>query len=183
MARLKARTACEGHLPLRCGSMRLAEVTWAPISAIAPFAGQQGVVSGLLDDQVGLHWPEPGLSFCHGSARVIWAGLDLAFLVGAAVPDDVLQYAAVTDQSDAWAVVSLEGPEVRQVLARVCPLDLRETEFPVGRCAKSLVQHMSCLIVCEEGERFIICVFRSMAASLCHDLHVAMQSVGARKGT
>lgn len=47
------------------------------------------------------------------------------------------QAAAVLDVSDAHWVVDLEGPLVREVLSKGCPLDLHARAFPPGRCART----------------------------------------------
>lgn len=47
------------------------------------------------------------------------------------------QAAAVLDVSDAHWVVDLEGPLVREVLSKGCPLDIHPRAFPPGRCART----------------------------------------------
>ena len=85
----------------------------------------------------GLGWPAPGQVIAQGSARAQWFGLDLALLIGAAPEAGLARHAALTDQSDAWAVLRLEGAGAGDVLARLTPLDLRESVFGTGRTARA----------------------------------------------
>src|SRR4051812_12045131 len=50
--------------------------------------------------------------------------------------------AAVADQSDGLAVLRVAGPNVRELLARLVPVDVHERAFPVGAVACSIAGHM-----------------------------------------
>jgi heterotetrameric sarcosine oxidase gamma subunit len=52
--------------------------------------------------------------------------------------------------------------------------------FEVGHAARTMLGHMSCLLLRVEADRFLVLVFRSMAASATHDLDRAMRMVAAR---
>ena len=78
---------------------------------------------------------------------------------------------SVVDLSDAYAMLRLSGPKVRDSLARLVPLDLHERRFAPGAVAQTVVAHMSVTLWrLEEAERaapvFEICVARSLAHSL-----------------
>ena len=87
----------------------------------------------------------------------------------------------MTDQSDGWAVMRLEGAGARDVLARLCPLDLRAPVFKRGHTARSLLGHMNASITRVGVNAFEIMVFRSMANTAVHELNEAMKSVAAQK--
>ncbi len=91
-------------------------------------------------------------------------------------------HAALTDQSDAWAMVRLEGAAAEDVLARLVPVDLRQSVFKRGHTARTMLQHMAVSITRISGEAFLILAFRSMAGTLVHDLETAMKGVAARRG-
>ena len=99
-------------------------------------------------------------------------------MVAGAVSLDGL--AAVTDQTDAWAVIHIEGQGVEDVLARLVPVDLRGPVFKKNHVTKTMLGHMSVTIKRVGSRGFEIMVMRSMAATLVHDLHVAMRGVGLR---
>ena len=96
-------------------------------------------------------------------------------------PDASLgEYAALTDQSDGWAVVRLEGKGAGDVLARLVPLDLRPASFKRGHSARTDLAHMMASLTKVGENAFQIMVFRSMARTLVHDLKTAMEGVAAR---
>ena len=100
-------------------------------------------------------------------------------MVEGARPEGLDGLAAVTDQSDAWIVVRLEGAGAEDVLARLVPIDLRGRAFPQDSAARTLLGHMSVGIVRVPGG-FEIRAFRSMAGTLAHELGRAMRAVAAR---
>ncbi|WP_322866539.1 sarcosine oxidase subunit gamma [Aquicoccus sp. G2-2] len=175
---LLAKTPCAGKPPLSIGEASLNEVDWGAITSVAPFAGQEQAVSEALKAHVGARFPAPGRMTGKTGARVVWAGLEQAFVLGPAVA--ALKGAAVTDQSDAWTCVELEGVGARAVLARVTPLDLRPGVFKSGHAARTQLAHMSAVVMRLGENRFGIMVFRSMARTLVHDLQEAMRSVAGR---
>lgn len=172
MADLFATPAVTG-LPLTIGRVTLAAFDPGPVTAIAPFPGR--------DLSPALRFPAPGEVIAEGPGRLIWAGRETAFLTGVPAPD-LAGRAAVTDQSDGWVWVTLAGAgtEAMAVLARLCPLDLRPGAFPVGTSARSVLQHLSVLLVRTAEDAFQIAAYRSMAGTLVHDLSGAMKAVAAR---
>jgi sarcosine oxidase subunit gamma len=83
--------------------------------------------------------------------------------------------ASVADQSDAYAMLRLSGPKVREVLATLMPLDLHPRSFRVGDVAATLAAHIGALLWrLEDGAEgeptFELAVPRSMAASLSQAL-------------
>ncbi len=79
--------------------------------------------------------------------RIVWAGPDDWFVIGAAGQADTLihrlhealagVHAAVTDVSSGYTVLRLVGGPVREVLAQGCPLDLHRRAFGPGLAAGS----------------------------------------------
>lgn len=163
-------------LPVRRGAAVLAALDPGPVWSIAPYPGRD--LSAALAP---LHFPAPGEVVEGGGMRLVWAGRDMAFLTGAPAPAlDGL--AAVTDQRDGWVWVTLTGADAAAVLARLCPLDLRAAAFPVGTSARSVLQHLPALLVRVGDQAFQIATYRSMAATLLHEVEAAMRAVAARRG-
>lgn len=180
MIELKARSACFGVLPKQVGGMRLQEVEIDHITSIAPFRGQEAAVNEALMVTHKVSFPKPNRSTGRIGERLIWSGRGQAFLVGPALSADLDGLAAVTDQSDAWAVVRLEGARVAEVLARLVPVDLRAQSFRQGHTARTLLGHMSVSITRVGDGAFEIMAFRSMAKTLVHEITTAMESLAAR---
>lgn len=180
MAELTVTEPCAGlGLPITEGACRLAACAPTPISAIAPFPGRLAEVDAALQ-AMGLGFPKPGASVASEGARAVWAGRATAFLMGAAPPEGLTEHAALTDQSDGWAGLQLTGAGAEAVLARLIPLDLRAPAFPPGSAARSLLNHMPCLVLRVADAAFELFTYRSMAGTAVHELAEAMRGVGAR---
>lgn len=177
MVRLTALTPAEGELPVSIGSVTLSEIEPEAITWIAPLKGRHSEVAKALLDMTGCDFPEPSRATRSATTRVIWVAPGQALVLGAPVS---LQGAAVTDQSDGWACLSLDGKSSRDVLARLTPVDLRDPTFPVGASARTLLGHMTTSITRLDSSTWEIMVFRSMARSAVHELTRAMKGVGAR---
>lgn len=122
--------------------------------------------------------PEPNRFAEKKGARIVWTGREQAFLIGVDAPE--LEGAAVTDQSDGWAVLEVSGPAAVDVLARLVPMDLRLTACPVGSALRTQVNHMNTVILRTGDYAFEIMVFRSMARTAWHELETATHMVAAR---
>lgn len=181
MVRLIAKSPSEGILPFEVNGLTLVELDVGPITSVAPFDGQAVVASDRLRALAGMELPKPNRSSGREGARAVWSGAGQAMVLGVAVDAAMRQHAALTDQSDAWAVFRLEGQGVEDVLARLTPLDLNPGVFKRGHVARSLLGHMSALFLRVSGEAFEIMVFRSMARTAVHEIEVAMKAVAARK--
>ncbi len=179
MVDLIARTPLNAMAPRTIGNVTLSELTFDAITSLAPFKGQQKSVSDALKGQIDAALPKPNRATGKAAARVVWFGLDQALVLGpplAAIPG-----AAMTDQSDAWTCVQLDGKGARDVLARLTPLDLRAAIFKTGHAARTEIAHMSGLILRTGATRYQLMVFRSMAQTLSHEVESAMQMVAARQ--
>ncbi len=177
MVKLASLTPAEDKLPISIGDVTLSEVVPEAITWVAPFKGQQDEVSKTLLSETGCGLPGPNGVTRSDTATVIWVAPGQALVLGAPVTP---KGAAVTDQSDGWACLRLSGEPSREVLARLTPVDLRDTAFPVGATARTLLGHMTASITRLEHATWEIMVFRSMTRSAIHDLSRAMKGVAAR---
>jgi sarcosine oxidase gamma subunit len=175
---LIAKSALEGQ-SVTVGTVVLAEVDVGPITSIAVLpGGAKAVVKGL--KTLGLAMQEPNSFAEKKGARIVWTGREQAFLISADCP--ALDGAAMTDQSDGWAVLSVSGPGSVDVLARLVPMDLRLMTFPVGRAIRTQLNHMNVVLLRTGDHAVEIMVFRSMARTAWHELETAMHMVAARSG-
>lgn len=51
--------------------------------------------------------------------------------------------ASVTDQSDAYVILRLAGPKVRETLAKLIPIDVHPRSFQVGAVAKTVCSYVN----------------------------------------
>ncbi|WP_238475703.1 sarcosine oxidase subunit gamma [Rhodophyticola sp. CCM32] len=180
MASLIAKPAASGLLPRQIGTVTLSEETPGAITALMPYAGQTRATSTALKTAHGLNFPGPNRSTRGENITACWSGMDQAFLIGGAPDPALAATAALVDQTDAWAVLRLEGKDAAATLARLTPLDLRSAVFKRGHTARSLIGHMSVLITRTGAQGFTILIFRSMAATAVHELETAMTGIAAR---
>lgn len=174
MADLIEKTAATGLLPVTHGTLTLSE-TVTPLTSVMPFKGRDKSVRATLGA-----WPATGRAVKSPHGPVLWSGRGQAFVCGVA-PDGLDTVAAVTDQSDAWCVLVLEGDGLEGALARLTPLDLNPAVFKRGNTARSLLGHMNALFHRVSAKRIEILVFRSMAKTAVHELEHAMKSIAARQ--
>ena len=178
MPELIAKSALEGQ-SLTIGGVTLTELDPGPITSVALFPGGAKLAAKGLK-ALGLSFPAPNTFTDKKGARIVWTGRDQCFLMSVAAP--ALEGAAVTDQSDGWTVLGLSGPGAVEVLARLVPIDLRLAAFPVGRAARTQVNHMNAVILRTGDYALEILVFRSMARTAWHELESTMAMVAARAG-
>lgn len=179
MAKLLERSAAERALPepVTIGAARLAEARVEAITWVAPFAGQERAVSAALKEAAGLTFPKPGRVSRSKTARALSVGAGQALVLG---PEVAVEGAACVAQGSAWAILALSGEDARAVLARLTPVDLRDAAFPVNATARTLIGHMTASLTRVGENAWEIMVFRSMAATLVHDLTRAMRQVAGR---
>lgn len=159
-------------LPLALGACRVSALDPGPIAAIAPFPGRTAALAARLGG-----FPAPGEVLDLPAGRLVWAGRETAFLFG--TPPDLAGLAAVTDQSDGWAGLRLEGADGAAALARLVPVDLEDLAPPAS--LRSLLNHMPLLLIHPTAEVWELYSFRSMAGTMVQEVVTAMRSVAARR--
>jgi heterotetrameric sarcosine oxidase gamma subunit len=180
VANLMEKSAGAGLLPVTIGAFVLSEPEMVQITSIMPFYGQEEALSAVLTDAYGAAFPKPNRTTGRNGTRMVWSGRGQAFLIGAAPVAGLTRYAALSDQSDAWAALRLSGTGVEDVLARLTPLDLNPGVFKRGHTARSQLLHMMASFTRLKANEFEIMVMRSMAGTAVHDLQTAMKGVTAR---
>jgi heterotetrameric sarcosine oxidase gamma subunit len=176
---LIAKSPLAGRAPVTRGTLRLSETSMEAITSIALFPGQSKAIAKVLKP-LGLTFPTPNTVAQSGEARLIWTGRDQAFLTGVPAPAIPPEVAAVTDQSDGWAGLAVEGPAAHEALMRWVPIDLRPAQFPVGMAIRAPLYHMQAIILRLVANRIDLMVFRSMARTAWHEIDLAMTTIEAR---
>ncbi len=180
MARLIAKTPCDGLLPVEIGELTLAERDPGHLTALSPMKGGHERADRALKAAIGTGFPAPGQSAKgREGARVLWFGVSHALVMGPKV--EAVDGAALTDQSDGWCVIELKGPGARDVLARLTPIDLRPNAFAKDATARTLLGHMSASITRTGDDAYLILVYRSMAGTAVEEITRAMRLWQARK--
>lgn len=182
MVELVAKSPCAGLLPLETGAVRLSEMEMTRLTSLAPKPGQEKPLSESLRAAHGMAWPEVNRATGKEGARAVWFGKGQVMLIGPAPEAHLAMHAAMADQSDAWAMLRLEGEAAEDVLARLVPIDLRRSAFKRGHTARTMLGHMNVSITRIGDAAFLVLGFRSMAGTLVHEIETAMKGVAARQG-
>ena len=155
--------------PVTAGGVSLSHRPHTAIWSVAPFAKTEAaVVKSLKLPPIG-----------QATKSAFWAGHRQWLLRDVAMPKS--KRAAITDQTGGWIIFTLSGPRAADVLARLCPLDLRDAQFPVGASARTEFAHMMALIT-RANDGFEIWVMRSFAKTAHHHAVDALRSVAAQNG-
>jgi len=93
---------------------------------------------------------------------VVCPAADTAGLVTALTKGLEGTHHMVTDVSDARAVFRISGPASRDVLGKVCPVDLRPATFQAGQFRRTRMAQVACAFWAEDATTFTMVGFRSV---------------------
>lgn len=83
----------------------------------------------------------------------------------------------LNDQSDSWMMLRMSGTRCRQALERICPLDLHPDMFELDDVARTVMEHLSVVILRESEDGFLLLSPRSSARSFVHEIEVSVTNV------
>lgn len=149
--------------------------------------GDHGLLRGPAEEAAGVAFPDRNRVNLAGDRGLFWMSPDEALLMlpyaeaGAAVARigaalEARHHLAV-NVSDARAVIGIEGPGAREVLAKVAPVDLHPLAFGPGDFRRTRVGQVAGAFWCEDEGRFGLICFRSVA-----DYVFALLAQSARDG-
>lgn len=130
-----------------------------------------------------LHGPDGDETALHAALTAGFSGRHAA--PGHAAPGHAASghaascHASVVDVTDNSTLLLLEGPAVRFVLAKGCPLDLHPSAFAPGRCAQTLVGQVPVTLWQQTEDRFALLARRSFAPFLWDWLVDTGEEVGS----
>ncbi len=174
------------ELPLAVGATRLLAAQPAALVSVGPFRGQLEEASKLLRSEIGCELPDTGRYNDGEVGRILWSGHQQWFVAGnnPALAESLKRVlagkAAVSDQSDGWTLLALIGAGARDVMARLCPLDVSAEAMPDKSVARTEFAHMMALITAIPNG-FGIMVMRSFTATAVRRIRDAMASVAAQR--
>ncbi len=182
MVRLIANDPLDGLVPVQIGGVDLLAPEVGVITAIAPYDRSKTALSGALKGAHGLGFPAPNRTTGKGVTRCVWTGRCQAMLIGPTPDPALATHAALVDQSDAWAILRLQGAGALAVLGRLTPLDLRPDVFKTGHTARTELAHMMSSLTRVAAQTYDLMIMRSMVQTAVHDLTTAMRSMAALDG-
>jgi heterotetrameric sarcosine oxidase gamma subunit len=168
-----------GPMPMKIGTVVVEEVH----TSLFTVGVHKEISKSLLNTMksvTGMDWPNVCQIKSKDNISLMWFDHTHVAIMGVTPTPQLEKIAAVTDVSDAWLIIDIDGVDARKVLSRVTPTDMREEHFKIGTTQRGDLMHMQASISCIAEHRFRIMVFRSMAQTLLHELTIAMKSVAAR---
>ena len=82
-----------------------------------------------------------------------------------------------TDQSDTWAMIRVKGPKSRDVLERICPINIDKDVFSVGNVSRTVMEHIGTIIFRDEDDSYVLLTMRSFGRSMLHAIEVSAKNV------
>ncbi|MCF6273407.1 MAG: hypothetical protein L3J37_09510 [Rhodobacteraceae bacterium] len=162
----------------------IAEIVGISITSIGIPAGGQTELKAALLEIFNIRIPEMGAFTTSGLANSYLLGLqdNQLFLVSEkpvskSAIDRLKPNAYLTDQSDSWVTLSVSGEKCREMLARICPVDLHPAQFPAGKVLRILMAHLGVIIYRPNDDCFCLLAPSSAAGSFLQALEAAATSI------
>lgn len=146
------------------------------LASLATAKGKRDALVSAIEETYGVTLPATPERVEGDGIAFLWSGPDQ--WIAAATRDNgrdlerelkpvVAGLAAVTDQSDARAVLRISGPRAREVLAKGVPIDLHPRVFAPGSVAITHASHIGVILwQLDAAPTYELAVFRSFAQSL-----------------
>lgn len=109
MVELKPSTPTTRLLPVETAGVRMREVGFGPLTLVMPYRGRDEALAAALEAAHALDWPETGRMTGTTERGILWFGRAQALLIGLVPDDGLTAQAALVNQSDAWAVIEMQG--------------------------------------------------------------------------
>lgn len=177
---------------MQFGDSHLIEVTDLAIASVACPLGGRSELAGAVRKSWSTELPDPGHSSASADRGVTILGMspDQYFVLSTAAPMPAGEFVSgalagagyVTDQSDNWVALRIEGSLVLPALERICPLDLDPAAFAVGTVARTVMEHIGAVIHREGPEGFLLLSASSSAHSFLHAVATSFRNVDDAKG-
>ena len=82
-----------------------------------------------------------------------------------------------TDQSDSWGMIRVSGERSRDVLERICPIDLDPNIFTLGSVSRTVMEHIGTIIFRDGDDSYVLLTMRSFSHSMLHAIEVSVKNV------
>jgi methylglutamate dehydrogenase subunit D len=176
-----------GNHASEIGNTRLIEVTDRALVSIATPLGGEAALARALGSAFGTEPPAVGRTTrsADGEIRLLGLARDQVLALmpapGARAAPDLARrlgpVAYLTDQTDAWVMLRLDGPLALPALERTCMLDLHGDAFAVDRVARTVMEHLGTILLREARDRFLLMSASSTARSFLHCLETSLRNV------
>ncbi len=157
----------------------------AIVSIALPLGGEKAAEKSI-KSAFGTTLPDVGKSALgkDGDTRLVRLSPDAAFVIFTRATPDAERYIAgklnasayTTDQTDVWTGLQIDGARARQVLERICPIDLHPDAFAEGDAARTTMEHLGTLIIRTAADSFLLLSASSSAKSFLHAVETSIHN-------
>ncbi len=139
-----------------------------------------------LSKSMGIDMPPPGQSIEANDRRTIWlapgrwliVGKDQTYGATAETLATASDSAAINDVSSSRTAIRISGPNIRDILASSCTIDLHSSAFTPGMSATTDLDHVVVTMDCLDADTFDLYVSRAYAVSFWEWLLGASEEYG-----
>lgn len=186
MAEIKLEAApVLGDAHFSFGDSTIVERDDLALVSISTPQGGDAALAGALGKGWSLDVPAPTLSTVSGDTRAIRTAPDQMMLVFPHPTPDANTHVQsklngtgyTTDQTDAWVVLEVSGPDAISALERICPLNLHDSAFAENSAGRTIMEHMGAFIVRTGEHTFLLMSASSSAQSFLHAVETSFDWV------
>ena len=165
----------------------LEEVVGMEVISIATSVENKDFLNKQLIEIFDLELPVPGKSHLNsnGLSRLLGLSLDQWLIVSvdqkyelkALLENSLSNKSYVTLQTDAWVCIRISGRSALKALERVCPVNLDPDLFLKDYIARTMMEHLGSIVICENPNSYLLMSASSSAKSFLHALEVSLKNV------
>ena len=74
-------------------------------------------------------------------------------------------------------MIRVSGNRSRDVLERICPIDLSPEVFSVGSVSRTVMEHIGTIIFRDGDDSYVLLTMRSFGRSMLHAIEVSADNV------
>ncbi|MDA1101159.1 MAG: sarcosine oxidase subunit gamma [Proteobacteria bacterium] len=157
--------------PVADAGVTLRALPYRPSIILRGESGDAGFVAAFRAG-MGFELPlDPNRISSHDGVTALWLGPSEWLILGAMGPAGQGRLAtaltghhhAIINNGDGQQIIALSGPRARDVLGKLCPLDLESPDLAPGHCARSILARCSILLHPQPDGAYHIHVGRSFA--------------------
>ena len=165
----------------------LKEVVGMEVISIATSVENKDFLNKQLIEIFDLELPVPGKSHLtsNGLSRLLGLSLDQWLIVSvdqkyelkALLENSLSNKSYVTLQTDAWVCIRISGRSALKALERICPVNLDPDLFLKDYIARTMMEHLGSIVICENPNSYLLMSASSSAKSFLHALEVSLENV------
>ena len=165
----------------------LEEVVGMEVISIATSVENKDFLNKQLIEIFDLELPVPGKSHLtsNGLSRLLGLSLDQWLIVSvdqkyelkALLENSLSNKSYVTLQTDAWVCIRISGRSALKALERICPVNLDPDLFLKDYIARTMMEHLGSIVICENPNSYLLMSASSSANSFLDALEVSLRNV------